>query len=137
LRRDWLDALGTRRDWPTYLANYVPDAEDPATLRCHALAARIALGRERDVERDALEQWLVDDSAPDACEPAVCLAAQSRAADAGSDRAARTSRARGEPHHARTLPGTRSARWPGRPVAAQADLLDRPQPTFDRLLENT
>ena len=41
LRREWLGALGTRRDWTTYLAHYVPDAEDHATLRCHALAARI------------------------------------------------------------------------------------------------
>ena len=135
LRREWLDALGTRRDWPTYLANYVPDAEDPATLRCHALAARIALGRERDVEHDALEQWLVDDSAPDACEPAFAwLRSRGLLTPAVIEQRARLALAANHTtlarFLARDLPAGQAA-----PLLLRADLLDRPQPTFDRLLE--
>ena len=135
LRREWLDALGTRRDWTTYLANYRPDEEDSATLRCHALAARIALGREQDVERDALEQWLVGDSAPDACEPAFAwLRSRGLLTPGLIEQRARLALAEGHTSLARflarDLPPAQAA-----PLLLWADLLDRPQPTFDRLLD--
>jgi soluble lytic murein transglycosylase len=134
LRREWLSALGDRRDWTTYLANYRPEAEDSATLRCHALAARIALGREQDVERDALEQWLVDDSAPDACDPAFAwLRSHGLVTPARIEQRARLALAANHTTLARVLARDLPAEQAA-PLLLWADLLDRPQPTFDRLL---
>ena len=135
LRREWLGALGTRRDWTTYLAHYLPDAEDPSTLRCHALAARIALGREQDVEHDALEQWLVDDSAPEACDPVFAwLRSRGLLTPAVIEQRARLALAANHTtlarFLARDLPAGQAA-----PLLLWADLLDRPQPTVDRLLD--
>jgi soluble lytic murein transglycosylase len=135
LRRDWLAALGSRRDWRMYLESYEPDEEDAPTLRCHALAARIALGRdEQNLERDALEQWLVGDSAPDACDPAFAWLKSRGVLTAGLiERRARL--ALGEGHTSlarylsRDLPAARAE-----PLVLWADLIDRPQPTIDRVI---
>src|SRR5688572_28861751 len=69
LRNDWLSALGTKREWRTYLNEYIEGEDSGATLRCYALAARIALGRDEHLQQDAVAAWLVPDSAPDACAP--------------------------------------------------------------------
>jgi soluble lytic murein transglycosylase len=134
LRRDWLAALGSRRDWRTYLANYERDDEDGATLRCHAIAARIALGRDENLERDALEQWLVGDSAPEACEPAFAWL-KGRGLLTPSLIEQRIRLALGESHTslarflARDLPAGQAA-----PLLLWADLIDRPESTLDRLI---
>jgi soluble lytic murein transglycosylase len=135
LRRDWLAALGARRDWQTYLANYEPVDDDGATLRCYAIAARIALARDdKNLERDALEQWLVGDSAPDACDPAFAwLKSRGLLTPGRIEQRARLALAAGHTALARFLARDLSAAQ-AEPLTLWADLIDRPGPTIDRVI---
>ncbi|HEX9206909.1 MAG TPA: transglycosylase SLT domain-containing protein [Steroidobacteraceae bacterium] len=71
LREEWLLSLATRSAWPTFAAQFDRDRDVQPSLRCHALAARIALGRTAGLEEDIAETWLVPRSLADACDPAI------------------------------------------------------------------
>jgi soluble lytic murein transglycosylase len=134
LRRDWLVSLGERREWKAYLEEYVEGEDGGATLRCYSLAARLALGRQENLETDAVAAWLLPDSAPAACDPVFAwlksrgtltpslIEQRARLALGGS----RASLAR---FLARDLPAVRA-----QPVLLWADLIDRPQTAIDRII---
>ena len=50
LRGAWLADLGRRKQWEMYLRYYDEKIDRNPTLRCHALAARAALGRDEGLE---------------------------------------------------------------------------------------
>lgn len=68
LRRDWLKVLGERQDWAAYQAEAALAPPDPA-LRCHALAARLALHDLDGLREAALDLWLTLRDPPPACAP--------------------------------------------------------------------
>lgn len=68
LRRDWLKVLGERANWAGYQAEAALAPADPA-LRCHALAARLALHDLDGLREDALDLWLTLRDPPPACAP--------------------------------------------------------------------
>ena len=66
LRQQWYASLAQRRQWERLLANY-RDVND-ATLRCHALTARIVLERFDDVQKNAIAMWSNAPGSLQACE---------------------------------------------------------------------
>jgi soluble lytic murein transglycosylase len=70
LRSNWLGKLAARKDWSTYLAQYSQDRDTQPALRCHALAARVALGRTDGLTDELTATWLTPKSLPEACDPA-------------------------------------------------------------------
>ena len=70
LRSNWLAKLAARKDWSTYLAQYRQDRDTQPALRCHALAARVALGQTDGLTDELTATWLTPKSLPDACDPA-------------------------------------------------------------------
>lgn len=71
LREEWLGSLGGRSAWHTFAAQFDQDRDVQASLRCHALTARIALGQTRGLAEDVAATWLVPRNLPDACDPAI------------------------------------------------------------------
>jgi soluble lytic murein transglycosylase len=71
LRDAWLASLAARRSWATYLGHFSPDRDTSPVLRCHALAARVALERTDGLLTDLTAAWLTPKSLPDACDPAL------------------------------------------------------------------
>ncbi len=72
LRYRWAMSLARREAWQDYLELYESSYADTgdAVLRCHALTARIRLGRTAGMTEQALQMWLSPVSQPDACDPA-------------------------------------------------------------------
>lgn len=68
LRVAWLQRLGKRKDWSTYLRFYQP--QESVTLQCYQIRARLQRGDREAALKDALGLWLVGHSQPDACDPA-------------------------------------------------------------------
>ena len=71
LRSNWLGSLAARKDWSTYLEQYRQDRDTQPALRCHALAARVALGQTDGLTDELTATWLTPKSLPDACDPAL------------------------------------------------------------------
>ena len=71
LREEWLSSLASRSAWRTFLAQFDKDRDTQPALRCHAFAARVALGQTASLADDLTEAWLVPRSLPDACKPAL------------------------------------------------------------------
>jgi soluble lytic murein transglycosylase len=71
LRSAWLTHLAARQAWPTYLAQYRKDRDTQSALRCHWLAARVALGQTDGLTDELSDAWLTARSLPDACDPAL------------------------------------------------------------------
>ena len=71
LRDEWLASLAGRSAWRTFMAQYDKDRDVQASLRCHALAGRIALGQTAGLVDDLTQAWLVPRSLPAACDPAL------------------------------------------------------------------
>jgi soluble lytic murein transglycosylase len=69
LRGAWLADLGRRKQWETYLEHYQDTVDTNVTLRCYALTARAALGRDDGLEEAIAAQWLTARSLPDVCDP--------------------------------------------------------------------
>jgi len=73
----WRDAylaeLAHREDWTHFLDWYVPGTASQ-TLQCHALHARIALGKPVDFRADIEPLWLSAKALPDACDEAIAWA---------------------------------------------------------------
>jgi soluble lytic murein transglycosylase len=71
LRSAWLSHLAARQAWPTFLGHYRADRDTQSTLRCHWLAARVALGQTDGLTEELTTTWLTAKSLPDACDPAL------------------------------------------------------------------
>ena len=71
LRAVWLASVASRRAWTTYLEHFDAGRDTQAELRCHALAARVALGRTTGLVEDLTQVWLTPRSLPDACDAAL------------------------------------------------------------------
>jgi len=71
LREEWLASLAGRSAWRTFMAQFDRDRDVQPSLRCHALAARIALGQTAGLVDDLTQAWLVPRSLPGACDPAL------------------------------------------------------------------
>jgi soluble lytic murein transglycosylase len=126
LREEWLESLAGRSAWRTFTIHFDQGRDTQPRLRCHALAARIALGQTTGLTEDLTGTWLVPRSLPDACDPALdwwrarggpgveLTARRARLAlEAGQSGLARTL--------ARTLPVERSA-----PLLQWAALIEQP-----------
>lgn len=126
LREEWLESLGGRTAWRTFAAHFDKDRDVQPSLRCHALAARIALGRTRGLAEDIAEAWLVPRNLPDACGPA--LAWWKIRGGPGADitvRRARLALAAGQSGLARTLARTLPAERAA-PLLQWAALIEQP-----------
>lgn len=84
LRRQWTGSLARRGAWADYLAVYEAHyaSSGDAVLACHALAARVALGRTQGLQEDALQRWLSPVSQPKECDPAFAWLEANGALDA-------------------------------------------------------
>jgi soluble lytic murein transglycosylase len=134
LRGAWLGDLGRRKQWETYLRHSDVEIDTNLTLRCHALAARVALGRDDGLEEAVAAQWLTPESLPDTCEPAFdWLRSRKRLDGELIERRARLALAAGETQLARylakSLPGPTAA-----PLLEWAALLERPAQSIDDLI---
>ncbi|MBP7609313.1 MAG: lytic transglycosylase domain-containing protein [Steroidobacteraceae bacterium] len=126
LRSAWLAHLAERQAWPTYLAQYREDRDTQSTLRCHWLAARVALGQTDGLEAELTDTWLTARSLPDACDPALAWwRARGGPGDVLVERRARLALEAGEAGLARflakSLPAARAA-----PLLQWAALIEQP-----------
>jgi len=69
VRRPWLARLAQDAQWETFLQVFAQVDKPGQVLRCQALRARIALGREDGLATAATEEWLTPRSADEACDP--------------------------------------------------------------------
>jgi soluble lytic murein transglycosylase len=134
LRGAWLGDLGRRRKWEFYLEHYDPAVDTNDTLRCHALAARAALGRHAGLEAAIVEQWLTPYSLPDPCDPVFDWLRTRKALTAELiERRARMALEAGEPQLARYLAKSLPER-DAAPIVQWAALIERPERSVDELL---
>ncbi len=133
LRGAWLLSLADRRNWTRFLASF-PENTTDATLRCHQLAARIALERAENLSPAAIEQWLVADKSPPACDPAFAwLRTQNALTTTLIEKRARLALAAGNGAFARTLAAMLPAASAA-PLIQWAALIDNPQREVDVLI---
>lgn len=71
LRTSWLKLLIKRRQWQTFLDNYVPQSND--TMKCYQLQARMKTGNEDYLLEDIRSVWLSGKSLPPQCDVAFDL----------------------------------------------------------------
>jgi soluble lytic murein transglycosylase len=126
LRSAWLAHLAERQAWSTYVGQYREDRDTQSTLRCHWLAARVALGQTDELEAELTDTWLTAKSLPDACDPPLAWwRARGGPADVMVERRARLALAAGEAglarFLARSLPAARAA-----PLLQWAALIEQP-----------
>ena len=101
------------------------------TLRCHALAARAALGRDDGLEEAIAEQWLTPRSLPEACDPAFDWLRSRNALTADLiERRARMALADGDAQLARYLAKSLPERTAA-PLLQWAALIERPERSID------
>ncbi len=136
LRRTWLEDLARRKRWETYLEHFGADAETSVTLRCHALTARAALGRDDGLTQDIAAQWLVPRSVPEACDPAFDWLRSRNALTADLiEQRARLALADGNPQLARYLAKALPERTAA-PLLQWAALIERPARSIDELIDH-
>ena len=126
LRSAWLAHLAARQAWSTYAGQYNKDRDTQSTLRCHWLAARIALGQTDGLAEELTDTWLTAKSLPAACDPALAWwGARGGPGDVLVERRARLALAAGEAGLARflakSLPAERAA-----PLLQWAALIEQP-----------
>lgn len=68
VRRAFLESLAARRRWAEFLEVYATAWSVDQTLRCQAIAARVALGRLEGLREAVEAEWLTPRSAPAACD---------------------------------------------------------------------
>lgn len=71
LQQKWLQALGQKRQWATFLAYYRP-GRDPE-LQCHEAIARYQIGQSTEAMNKARELWLSGKTLPPACDDLFVL----------------------------------------------------------------
>ncbi len=126
LRSAWLSHLAARQAWPTFLAQYRTDRDSPATLRCHSLAARIALDQTEGLTEQLTDVWLTARNLPDACDPALAWwRARGGPGDVLVERRARLALAAGEAGLARFLAKSLSTERAA-PLLQWAALIEQP-----------
>ena len=126
LRSAWLTHLAGRQAWSTYLEHYRGDRDTQASLRCHGLAARVALNQTDGLVDELTAAWLTDRSLPDACDPALAWwRTHGGPGEALVERRARLALAAGESGLARflakSLPAERTV-----PLLQWAALIEQP-----------
>ena len=134
VREAWLRSLARREQWQGFVDQYRPAQADQA-LRCAWLGARHALGEERSLFDAARDVWLTGHRLPPACEPVFqWLASSGHLGPDLIERRVRLLLENGEAGFARAiasrLPGARAA-----PLLRWAQLIERPEPAFDELIE--
>ena len=134
LRRAWLASLASRQQWPTFLGSFDPAIAD-SELRCDRARAKIAVDAE-DATRAALDLWLAPQRLPPECEAVFdWLRMSGSLTDELVEQRVRALLANGQASFARTiardLPAARAE-----PLQQWADLLEKPQPTIDALLQD-
>ena len=132
LRRQWYASLATRQQWPRLLANY-RDIND-ATLRCHALTARLTLQRMENLESAVAAMWAAAPQSLQACEPVFTwLQSLERFTPAMVEQRARLALVAGNVDFAKqliaTLPDEIAA-----PLKTWSDLIAYPARTIDTLI---
>jgi soluble lytic murein transglycosylase len=126
LRSAWLAHLAARQAWSTYAGQYRADRDTQTTLRCHWLAARVAMGQTDRLVDDLTDTWLTSRSLPDACDPALAWwSARGGPGEVLVERRARLALEAGEAGLARflakSLPAGRAA-----PLLQWAALIEQP-----------
>jgi len=136
VRRPWLSYLARRADWESFLRAYA-QADNPGQgLRCQALQARIALGRDEGLAEAATAEWLTPRSADDACDPVFeWMRSRDLLDDALIERRARLALAAGEAGLARWLAKSLPEET-ARPLREWALLLDNPAGGIDALIRS-
>ncbi|MET0661043.1 MAG: transglycosylase SLT domain-containing protein [Steroidobacteraceae bacterium] len=133
LRRAWLTSLADRQRWADFMTEYRAEAAN-STLRCHFLAAHIALDRTTDLAPQIVERWLTSQQLPTACESVFQWAREHQVITAELvEERARLVLNEGNARFARML----AAQLPpqrAEPLQLWADLLEKPRATIDRLL---
>lgn len=134
LRRAWLGSLAARQQWQAFSASFDPSIAD-SELRCDRARAKIALDSD-DATRAALELWLTPQRVPPRCETVFdWLRGRGALTDELVEQRVRVLLTNGQAAFARTiaraLPAQRAA-----PLQQWADLLEKPKPTIDALLQN-
>jgi soluble lytic murein transglycosylase len=134
LRRTWLASLASRQQWQNFLTSFDPSIAD-GELRCDRARAKVALDAE-DATRAAIELWLAPQRLPAECEAVFeWLRARGALNDELVEQRVRALLANGQAAFARTiaraLPAPRAA-----PLQQWADLLEKPEPTIDALLQD-
>ncbi len=126
LRSAWLSHLAARQAWPSYLEHYRADRDTQATLRCHGLAARVALGQTDGLAEELTNTWLTAKSLPDACDPALAWwRARGGPGDVLVERRARLALTAGEASLARYLAKSLSSERAA-PLLQWAALIEQP-----------
>lgn len=134
LRGAWLGDLGRRKQWERYLRHYNEEIDRHPMLRCHALAARAALGRDEGLEEAIAAQWLTPESLPDVCDPAFdWLRERKGLTPELVERRARLALSAGETQLARYLAKSLPDRTAA-PVLQWAALVEQPAPSIDDLI---
>ena len=126
LRSAWLSHLAARQAWPTFLGQYRADRDTQSTLRCHSLAARVALGQTDGLTEQLTDTWLTAKNLPEACDPALAWwRARGGPGDVLVERRARLALAAGEAGLARFLAQSLAAERAA-PLLQWAALIEQP-----------
>jgi soluble lytic murein transglycosylase len=133
LRRAWLLSLADRSAWTLFLANYSDSGSD-TTLRCDAVAARIASAKTDTLWSSASELWLSGDKSPPACDPVFAwLRTQPKWTQDLIEKRARLQLQSGNASNARSLfAGLAPERVA--PLQQWAALIENPQKEIDALI---
>jgi soluble lytic murein transglycosylase len=131
VRRDWLDSLARRSQWPLFLEAYQDTLADDA-LRCQSYTALIELDRTADLAEAIARQWLTPRGLPECDRAFAWLKERGALTTDLVERRTRLALEAGNTTFARQLmrdlPPDRSA-----PLAQWASLLEHPESGIDML----
>ena len=137
LRRDWLQHLARHQQWTTFLANYQPDTNDVELTCWHAsalLAKPVTTDEAALLRESLLTLWLRPKRFPEACNEAFDWATSHHWLSAGLiEQRAKLVLQAGQTDFARELVQSLSAEQ-SEALRFWADLIDKPQAAFDRLI---
>ncbi len=134
LRKPWLLSLAERKSWQKFLAAATAETTD-ATLRCHALAARLALKQTQNLLADTLAAWQTGRDQPDACDPAFeWLRAQGALSEDLIRQRVNLALQADQPRLARKLAERLAPSKSAKALIDAANLLENPQAQFNRQL---
>lgn len=136
LRKSWLLSLAERKQWQDFLDAWPPEGTD-ATLRCHALAARVALKKSENLLEDITAAWQTGQDQPDACDAAFdWLRAQGALTEDLIRQRVNLALQAGQPRLARKLAERLPPAKSSRALMDAALLLENPQIEFSRQLRD-
>jgi soluble lytic murein transglycosylase len=131
VRRDWLDSLARRSQWPLFLETYQESLAVDAT-RCQSFTARIELDRTAGLEEAVAQQWLTPHGLPECDRAFAWLKERGALTSDLVERRTRLALEAGNTSFARQLMRDLS---PDRsaPLAQWASLLEHPESGLDAL----